>query len=329
MKRRELIALLGGAAVAWPHAALLDVAFAQSNERVRLGYLWVGAEGSDGLTLSGVRQGLADFGLVEGRNLVLERRYADSHPERLNALAMELVRLEVAVLLAPGAVVTRAARSATETIPIVSVTNDPVALGFAQTLAHPGGNVTGMAITASDQLVEKWVELLKDVTPALKGVALLYDPRPAPMIEHVARDASVKIGIEIMPFRVTDAEELGATLAAIERARPDGLLISNDALLLSARSRLVAFARDRALPAVYGQREYVDAGGLMSYSTSIYDVWRRAGSVISKLLKGSKASEIPIELPTKFELVINLKSAKALGLEVPLHLQQLADEVIE
>ena len=269
MKRRELIALLGGAAVAWPHAALLDVAFAQSNERVRLGYLWVGAEGSDGLTLSGVRQGLADFGLVEGRNLVLERRYADSHPERLNALAMELVRLEVAVLLAPGAVVTRAARSATETIPIVSVTNDPVALGFAQTLARPGANVTGMALTASDQLVEKWVELLKDVTPALKRVALLFDPRPAPMIERVAHDASVTIGIEIIPFRVTDAEELGAALAAIEMARLDGLLISNDALLLSARGRLVAFARDRALPAVYGQREYVDAGGLMSYSTSV------------------------------------------------------------
>jgi putative tryptophan/tyrosine transport system substrate-binding protein len=279
--------------------------------------------------LNGVRQGLSDIGFVEGRNLVIERRYADGHPERLSALAMELVRLDVAVLLAPGAVVTRAARSATERIPIVSVTNDPVALGFAQSLASPGGNVTGLAITASDQLVEKWVELLKDVRPALKRAALLYDPRPAPMIERVAHNASATIGIEIMPFRVTDAEELGATLAAIERARPDGLLISNDALLLSARNRLVAFARDRALPAVYGQREYVDAGGLMSYSTSIYDVWRRAGSVISKLLKGSKASEIPIELPTKFELVINLKSAKALGLEVPLHLQQLADEVIE
>jgi putative tryptophan/tyrosine transport system substrate-binding protein len=242
---------------------------------------------------------------------------------------MELVQLDVAVLLAPGAVVTRAARSATEAIPIVSVTNDPVALGFAQTLARPGGNVTGLAITASDQLVEKWVELLKDVTPTLKRAALLYDLRPAPMIERVAHDASVTIGIEIMPFRVTDSEELGAALAAIETARPDGLLISNDALLLSSRSRLVAFARDRALPAVYGQREYVDAGGLMSYSTSIYDVWRRAGSVISKLLKGGKASEIPIELPTKFELVINLKTAKALGLDVPLHLQQLADEVIE
>jgi putative tryptophan/tyrosine transport system substrate-binding protein len=327
--RRDFITLLGGAAIAWPQAVPLGVAFAQSNERVRVGYLWIGAEGSDGQTLSGVRQGLADVGLVEGRNLVIERRYADSHPERLSALAMELVRLDVAVLLAPGAVVTRAARSATETIPIVSVTNDPVALGFAQTLARPGGNVTGLAITASDQLVEKWVELLKDVRPTLKRAALLYDLRPAPMIERVAHDASVTIGIEIMPFRVTDSEELGAALAAIELARPDGLLISNDALLLSSRSRLVAFARDRALPTVYGQREYVDAGGLMSYSTSIYDVWRRAGSVISKLLKGGKASEIPIELPTKFELVINLKAAKALGLDVPLHLQQLADEVIE
>ena len=329
MKRREFFTLLGGAAATWPQAAPLGVAFAQSNERVRVGYLWIGAEGSDGQTLRGVRQGLADVGLVEGRNLVIERRYADSHPERLSALAMELVRLDVAVLLAPGAVVTRAARSATERIPIVSVTNDPVALGFAQSLAIPGGNVTGLAITASDQLVEKWVELLKDIKPALKRAALLYDPRPAPMIERVAHDASVTIGIEIMPFRMTDAEELGAALAAIEMARPDGLLISNDALLLSSRSRLVAFARDRALPAVYGQREYVDAGGLMSYSTSIYDVWRRAGFVVNKLLKGSKASEIPIELPTKFELVINLKTAKALGLDVPLHLQQLADEVIE
>jgi len=329
VKRREFITLLGGAAIAWPQVAPLGVAFAQSNERVRVGYLWIGAEGSDGQTLSGVRQGLADVGFVEGRNLVMERRYADSHPERLSALAMELVRLDVAVLLAPGAVVTRAARSATETIPIVSVTNDPVALGFAQTLARPGGNVTGLAITASDQLVEKWVELLKDVRPTLKRAALLYDLRPAPMIERVAHDASVTIGIEIMPLRVTDSEELGAALAAIEMARPDGLLISNDALLLSSRRRLVAFARDRALPAVYGQREYVDAGGLMSYSTSIFDVWRRAGSVINKLLKGGKASEIPIELPTKFELVINLKTAKALGLDVPLHLQQLADEVIE
>jgi putative tryptophan/tyrosine transport system substrate-binding protein len=145
LKRREFIALLGGTAVAW-QATPLGVAFAQLNERVRLGYLWIGAEGSDGQTLSGVQQGLADVGPVEGRNLVIDRRYADSHPERLSALAMELVRLDVAVILAPGAVVTRAVRSATETIPIVSVTNDPVALGFAQTLAHPGGNVTGMAI---------------------------------------------------------------------------------------------------------------------------------------------------------------------------------------
>src|SRR5262249_16468963 len=198
VNRREFITLFGGAAATWPQAAPLGVAFAQSNERVRVGYLWIGAEGSDGQTLSGVRQGLADVGLVAGRNLVIERRYADSHPERLSALAMELVRLDVAVLLAPGAVVTPPARSSTTTLLIVSVTNAPVALGFSHTLARPGGNVTGLAITASDQLVEKWVELLKDVTPALKRAALLYDPRPAPMIERVAHDASVTIGIEIM-----------------------------------------------------------------------------------------------------------------------------------
>jgi len=149
------------------------------------------------------------------------------------------------------------------------------------------------------------------------------------MIERVAHDAGVTIGIEIIPFQVIDAEGLGAALVGVEKARPDGLLISNDALLLSARSRLVAFARDRMLPAVYGQQEYVDAGGLMSYSTSIYDVWRRAGSVVNKLLKGGKASEIPIELPAKFELVINLRTAKALGLDVPLHLQQRADGIVE
>ena len=269
MRRREFITLLGGAAAIWPLAAPPGAAFAQSNEKVRLGYLWIGADGSDGQTLSGLRRGLADIGLVEGSNLVIERRYADSHPERLSALATELVRLDVAVLLAPGAVVTRAVRSATETIPIVSLTNDPVALGFAQSLARPGGNVTGLAITASNQLVGKWVELLKGVRPVLKNVALLYDPLPSPMIERMAHDASATVGVEIIPFRVTDAEELAAALTAVEIARPDGLLIGNDALLLSARSTLVAFARDRALPAVYGQREYVDAGGLMSYSTSV------------------------------------------------------------
>src|SRR5215469_5093285 len=253
MRRREFISLLGGAAAAWPQVGPLGDAFGQLNDRVRVGYLWIGPEGSDGQTLNGVRQGLGDIGLVEGRNLVIERRYADGHPERLSPLAMELIRLDVAVLLAPGAVVTRAARSATERIPIVSVTNDPVALGFAQSLARPGGNVTGLAITASDQLVEKWVALLKDVRPALKSAALLYDPRPAPMIERVAHDASVTIGVEIIPFQVIDAEGLDAALTGVEKARPDGLLISNDALLLSAPSRLVAFARDRMLPAVYGQ----------------------------------------------------------------------------
>jgi putative ABC transport system substrate-binding protein len=327
MRRREFIAGLGAAT--WTQIAPRGVVFAQSSERVRLGYLWIGPEGSDGQTLRGMRQGLADVGLVEGRNLVLERRYADGHPERANELALELVRLGVAVFLTPGAVVTRAARSASGTIPIVSVTNDPVALGFAQTLAHPGGNVTGMAIMASDKLVEKWVELLKDVTPTLNKAALMYDPRPSPQMERVAHDASVTIGIEIIPFQVMDAEGLGAALTAIETARPDGLLISNDALLLSERSRIVALARDRALPAVYGQREYVDAGGLMSYSTSIYDAWRRAASIVDKLLKGTKASEIPIELPTKFELVINLKTARALGLTVPPSLLARADEVIE
>src|SRR5262249_17645813 len=201
MKRREFITLLG-AAVAWPRVGPLGHAFAQSNDRVRVGYLWIGPEGSDGQTLNGVRQGLSDIGLVEGRNLVIERRYADGHPERLSALVMELVRLDVAVLLAPGAVVTRAARSATERIPIVSVTNDPVALGFAQSLASPGGNVTGLAITASDQLVEKWVELLKDVRPALKRAALLYDPRPAPMIERLAPNAIATIGLKIIPFQM-------------------------------------------------------------------------------------------------------------------------------
>jgi len=321
MDRREFIG--------WSLAAPLSAAFAQSNAQVRLGYLWIGAEGSDGQTFSGIRQGLADIGLVEGRNLVIEKRYADSHVERLNVLAAELVKLNVAVLITPGAVVTRAARSATETIPIVSVNNDPVGLGFARSLAYPGGNVTGLTITASDQLVGKWVELLKDVAPSLKKIALLYDPRPAPTFDAVAKNVSVTIGVEVIPFRVTSAEEMSAALTAVETARPDGLLVSNDALLLSARSTLVAFAEHRALPAVYGQREYVDAGGLMSYATSILDVWRRAGPIVEKILKGSKASEIPIEQPTKFELVINLKTAKVLGLTVPPTLLARADQLIE
>jgi putative ABC transport system substrate-binding protein len=321
MRRREFIASL--------LATRLSMAFAQSNERVRIGYLWIGTEGSDGETLNGVQRGLADIGLVEGRNLVIERRYADGQPDRLSSLATELIQLDIALLLAPGALATRAARSATETIPIISVTNDPVALGFAQSLPRPGGNLTGMAITASDQLLEKWAELLKVMTPGLTRAALLYDPRPAPSIERVAYEAGMAIGIEIKLLRVTDAEGLHIVLAQVEKAQINGLLVSNDALLLSDRSTIVTFAKDRRLPAVYGQREYVDAGGLMSYSTSIFDVWRRAGAFVEKILKGSKPSEIPIERPTKFDLVINLKTAKALGLTVPPSLLARADEVIE
>jgi putative tryptophan/tyrosine transport system substrate-binding protein len=333
LKRREFIALLSGAAT-WPLAAIgqtPSAAMQPANSTVRLGYIWIGAEGSDGETLRGIRQGLADVGLIEGRTIVFEARYADGRPERLRALFEELLRLNVAVVLVPGMVATRAIGEINKTVPIVSASADPITAGVAQSLARPGGNVTGMTVLAGDRFVEKWLSLLKDVVPGLGRAGLIYNPTNLTnaSMPQVARTAGQMLNVDVVARPVTEVTALPTALEEIDAAKVQGLIVSDVALLLSMRGELLAFAEKARLPAVYGWREYAQAGGLMSYGTDIFDVWRRAGAYVDKILKGATPAELPIEQPSKFELVINVRTARTLGLTLPDKLLAIADEVIE
>jgi putative ABC transport system substrate-binding protein len=324
MRRRAFLA--GGLAGAM--AATASSAQRPANQ-VQLGYLWIGAAGSDGLTLRGLRQGLADIGLAEGRNLRIEARYADGRSERLTPLAEELVRLNVAVLLTPGIAATRAVRSATATIPIVSVSGDPVGNGFAESLARPGGNVTGLSLFAGTSLVEKWLELLKEVVPSLARAVILYNSANSVTIADEARRIGAAIGVEVVPMRATDPQGVAAALANINRTVFGGLVIPPDPLFFALRAQIVSFASERRLPAIYALREFVEAGGLMSYATNIFEVWRRAGTYVERILHGARPSELPIEQPRTFELLINLPAARATGITIPAALLARADEVIE
>jgi putative ABC transport system substrate-binding protein len=324
MRRREFIGIVVATGC---HFAVP----ARGGEPVALGYLWIGVPGSDGPTLAGIRQGLSDAGLVEGRDVALEMRYADGRPERLAPLAEELLGRKVALLLVPGTVATQAARSITATVPIVSASADPVGSGFAATLSRPGGNVTGMAIVAGDRLAEKWVELLHQTAPAVNRAALLVNPANlvTPSAVEAARRAGTALGIEVLPVPLAHRKDVEVALTAVEATQADAVLVSDDPLLLSLRQQLMTFIAARRLPAVYAHREYVLSGGLMSYSADVFEVWRAAGAFIQKILKGGKPAEMPIEQPTKFELVINVRSARALGLTIPPALLARADEVIE
>ena len=330
MNRREVIRLLGAAA-AWPIRVAAQTPPAPSQSDVRLGYIWIGAQGSDGETLRGIRQGLADIGLIDGRTMTFEARYAEGRPERLPELAEDLLRRNVALLIVPGMVATRAIAGVVKTVPIVSATSDPIAIGVAQSLARPGGNVTGLAVMAGDRLVEKWLSLLKDIAPGLTRAGLVYNPRNATNAEmpRIAGMAGGTLNIDVVAMPVSEAAAVSAALTALTAAKVQGLVVSDDALLVSRRSELIAFAEQARLPAVYAWREYCEAGGLMSYGTDIFDVWRRASPYVEKILKGARPADLPIEQPTKFQLSINLKTAKAQGLTIPDKLLALADEVIE
>jgi putative ABC transport system substrate-binding protein len=321
--RRAFLAAMAASPLAGGHA------FAQAP--VRLGYLWIGAPGSDGPAYRGIMQGLIDIGLVEGRNLVLEKRYAGGDMARLDALARELVDLKVSVLITPGAVASRAAAAATRTIPIVSTSADPVGAGLAASLARPGGNLTGMALIGGDRLAGKWVDLLRELGPELRRAAFVVNPNSAvtPLFLEAARAAGNGLGIEIVPAPSGPGGDPAAALAAAAAAGCDSLLCSDDALLLSRNKDIVAMARTMRWPAIYGHRQFAESGGLMSYATNIFEVWRRAGGLVDKLLKGANPAELPIEQPTRYEFVINLATAKAQGLSIPPSLLARADEVIE
>jgi putative ABC transport system substrate-binding protein len=276
------------------------------------------------------RQGLNDTGFVEGKNVAIEYRWADNQQDRLPGLAADLVRRQVAVIVASG-IATRAVKVATATIPIVFLTGfDPVRTGLVASLSRPGGNVTGVVFTITD-LVAKLLGLLHELVPKASVIAVLHDPN-GPETEVELRDleeAGRAIGRQILIVKAANEREFHAAIATVVQAGAGGLLIGSGPFFLSQRRQLVALASRHALPTIYNEREYAEVGGLISYGPSQTDAFRRAGIYVGRILKGEKPGDLPIELAARFELVINLATAKAMGFDIPPTLLARADEVIE
>ena len=323
MRRREFVGLLGGMATTWSYAVRAQ----QVIRPARLGYIWIGAKDSEYSTRDGLRQGLRDLGYVDGRDYVLEERYADSVPERLPGIIAELQQLQVALFLSPGVQVTRALIAHTSTIPIIATAPDLLASGFVSSLTRPGGNVTGMSLTAGPTLGEKWLEILKETFPGIATVAILTASGDI-YLDRIQAVAAT-LGLRVRYFTAQDPEEIDRALSDISAMRPDGLIVESDANLVSNRTKIIEFAARRRLPTVYGNLDYIPDGGVMAYFTSIFETWRRLATYVDRVLKGANPGDLPIEQAVKFELVINLKAAKAIGLTISESMLLRADKVIE
>ena len=323
MKRREFIALVGGAA-AWPLTASAQQA---GRKIVTIGVLAI----EPWPAIDTFRQALDDLGYIEGKNVRFEYRYAKGDNERLPELANDLVGLNVNVILTWGTDAALAAKQATITIPIVmGAIGDPLGIGIVTNLAHPGGNITGFSSRAAE-LEAKRLQLLKEVVPGLSRVAILFNPTNhyMPLALRSARQGAQKLHVLLAVYEVHDITALDAAFVTLTRDRPDALMVPADTFLVSQRRRIAQFAIENKLPSVYSFREYIEAGGLIAYTPNYDDLFRRAAGYVGKILIGTKPGELPIEQPTKFHLLINLKTARALGLTVPTTLLARADEVIE
>jgi len=323
VKRREFITLLGGAAAAWPLAAR-----AQQGKKIpRIGVLWPNPPA----TFDFLRQGLKDFGYVEGQNVAFEFRWAEGKLDLLNELAAELVRLQVDVIVTLAPQATLAAKQATQTIPIVFVAmGDPVASGVVPSLARPGANLTGTTRMISE-MSAKHVELLKEAVPSLRKLMVQWNPTNSshqPAMQAVEATARA-LSLQVQPLQVRAVAELDGSFDVIVRDKTDGLLFIADPVFFIQLRRMADFVGANRLPAICNFTEFPKLGGLMGYAPSLPDEFRHAAGHIDKILKGAKPADLPVEQPTRFQLVINLKSAKALGLEVPSTLLARADEVIE
>jgi putative ABC transport system substrate-binding protein len=327
VERRTFLAGTGAVLLAAPLAAE-----AQAPGKVpRVGYVFARVSSEDQQLLDAARQGLRELGHVEGQNIALEVRWAEGRYDRLPDLVAELVRLKVDVLVVattPGAL---AAKNATRTIPVVMVgLGDPVGSGLVASLARPGGNLTGLSLS-NKELSGKRLELLKESLPRLSRVAVLTNP-DIPIhgvFWKETQTAAKTLGLQLYPIKVPAPEDFDEVFRAAAHRRAEALLVFDDALTIGHRRRLVALAARHRLPAMYGTREFPDAGGLLSYGPNFFDQYRRTATYVDRILKGAKPADLPIEQPTKFELVINLKAAKALGLTIPQSLLLRADEVIQ
>ena len=327
MRRREFIALLGSATVAWPLAAR-----AQQPTLPVVGFF--GGNSADLTTdlLRAFRQGLKETGYVEGQNLVIEYYWTEGHNDRLSAFATDLVRRKVSVIVAITTPSVLAAKEATATIPIVFfVGSDPVELGIVARLSRPGGNLTGIT-SLTVEVASKWLELLHELMPRTSALALLINPTSPALAEIQSRDvqaAARNLGMQVHLLEASTDRDFDPAFARVVQLRSGGLVISSDVLFYVRSERLAALARRYAVPAICGFREFAMAGGLMSYGASIPDAHRQVGVYTGRVLKGEKPADLPVQQATKVELIINLKTAKALGLTVPLPLLGRADEVIE
>ena len=326
LKRRDFVTLLGGAA-AWPLAAS-----AQPAMRV-IGYLSGVTPDGDTERVRALRQGLKETGYVEGENVTIEYRWAENQFDRLPALAAELVRRQVAVIVATGGTLPAlAAKAATTTIPIVfGVGDDPVRLGLVASLARPGGNATGINFFLGE-LTAKRLEILRELVPAAVRVAVLVNPANAARAASTTRDAeraAQAMALQIKIFTASTSGEIHAAFASLARERPDALFVGSDPLFTSRRVQLATLAARHGVPASFASRDNVEAGGLVSYGTNLNDAFLQNGVYAGRILKGEKPADLPVVQSTKFELVINLSTAKSLGLEVPAMLLARADEVVE
>ncbi len=296
----------------------------------RIGYLYVAFPSTSPARTEAFRQGLRELGYVEGKNIVIDWRFAEGKLDRLPALAAEVVRLKVDVIVTGGAAATRPAKEATVTIPIVMAQDsDPVGNGFVASLAHPGSNITGLA-TLTPEISGKRLEVLKETVPRLSRLAVLgtsTEPGNALSLRETELTAGV-FGVQIQYLEVPDPKDIGTAFHAASRGRADAILVLPGTVLNSRRTQIVDLAVKSRLPAIYYAAEWVEDGGLMSYGVNFNDLFRRAATYVDKILKGRKPADLPVEQPTKFELVINLKTAKQIGLTIPPDVLALADKVI-
>jgi putative ABC transport system substrate-binding protein len=327
MRRREFIGLLGGA------AALPFAAHAQQEKNARIGLLSPFSRSATALWHEAFRQGLHNLGWIEGKNILIEYRYADGRAEILPELAADLVRLKVDVIVASISTDALAVRDATRTIPIVMASGgDPIASGLAESLARPGGNITGLSQLAP-ALGAKRLELLKESVPALFRIAVLWNPRnPASsstLSWNEMQGPARQLGVQLHSLEVQSSTEFDQAFESATKAGAGALVITPDPLFAGNVKQIADRATKNRLPSIFHLREFAESGGLMSYGIDRSDQFRRAATYVDKILKGAQPADLPIEQPTKFELVINLKTAKALGLTVPVALLARADEVIE
>ena len=328
MKRRAFITLLGGAAAAWPLAA-----GAQQGERVRrIVFLHSLAENDPEVQarIAAFRQGLEALGWREKRNVQIEHRFSHGDLARIQAYTAEVVSSSPDLIVATSSPVTAALKQATHTIPIVfSVVNDPVGQGFVASLAHPGGNITGFTFV-DFPMIGKWLGILKEFAPGIKRVALMFNPHTAPYYPDFLRElGATPPSVELSPTPVRDDAEIETAVTALVREPAGGLMVAPDPFINTRRWLIMALAQRHRLPAIYGFRQYVTEGALISYGPNTGDIVRRSAAYVDRILKGEKPAGLPVQAPTKYDLVINLQTARGLGLVVPLSLIARADEVIE